>query len=415
MGFRRGPIPVRAFGGVDRSQTEAETAESRRGQRLKAAVGLIDDVGACPDGNAGPMLRRKRMRTCVRLASNNGLAVSQRSSSDGAIEAGQRGRSSSGGVAAKPAEADKVRRWMRDRGLDRRDRSPDGGVPRRHPDGSSGPPPGGSRRPPTRWSAPAAPSRPSSAIAPAGPAKIAAADSAPAEGPSEGDLDAQSTTSAIREAPPPTSSVSHRSDLSSTACPRRRVGRDPVPAVEPNRPRSRTPIAEPKPDTEGAAEPDLAPPAAEGPPPSPPQPAPPPERTQGTDDGGGATRGTGRVETLAYVLVFAGEVDRAVALIDQATRLNPSYPVWYRRPSGMIHYFKGDYAAAAEDCQAWRDAEPLASGDGSLWLAAAQAMEDRTLASRETIAPQRRARPYSTTRSLSRWMRFADPEMRKAV
>jgi adenylate cyclase len=117
---------------------------------------------------------------------------------------------------------------------------------------------------------------------------------------------------------------------------------------------------------------------------------------------------------LAYVLVHAGEVDRAAALIIQAKRLNPSHPVWYRRPSGMIHFFKGDYGAAAEDFQVWRDAEPLTSGDGSLWLAAAQAMDGRTLASHETIAPLRRAWPTTTTHSLSRWMRFADPDMWKA-
>jgi adenylate cyclase len=117
---------------------------------------------------------------------------------------------------------------------------------------------------------------------------------------------------------------------------------------------------------------------------------------------------------LAHVLVFAGELDRAANLIGEAKRLNPSYPVWYRRPSGMIHYFRDDYEAAAEDFRVWSDAEPLATGDGTLWLGAAQAMSGRTLAARETIAGWLQVLPGYTTLALSHGFRFADQGLWKA-
>lgn len=42
-------------------------------------------------------------------------------------------------------------------------------------------------------------------------------------------------------------------------------------------------------------------------------------------------------------------------------------------------------------------------------------MDGRTLDARETIAPFRQSRPYSTAYTLSRYLRFANPEMWKAV
>ena len=134
--------------------------------------------------------------------------------------------------------------------------------------------------------APAAASCPAPKAAPAGSPMATAAEPAPqAQGTSDGDLDARPMAAAICEKTTATSSVepSSGSVIDSVPATDRRPRPDSGcrtrPAALPDgsgatcAETARAPIAEPGPDTKGAAEPDVAPSAGEGPPSSPPQPA----------------------------------------------------------------------------------------------------------------------------------------------
>ncbi len=116
------------------------------------------------------------------------------------------------------------------------------------------------------------------------------------------------------------------------------------------------------------------------------------------------------VAELAYVLVYAGDIARAAALMADAKRLNPTHPIWYRQPLGMVNYFRGDYEAAIVEFRVWRDAEAYFS-DGGLWLAAAQAMSGKTIAAKKTLEPFRQRDPNYTTLGLSGYWNFADSRM----
>ena len=118
------------------------------------------------------------------------------------------------------------------------------------------------------------------------------------------------------------------------------------------------------------------------------------------------------IAELALVLVFSGDIDRAAALIEDAIRLNPSYPVWYRMPSGMIGFFRGRYEAAIEDFRVWSDAEPsLPSTVAKFWLAAAQALSGKTIAASQTLSTFTQLYPAASTQFISSWLSFADRAM----
>ena len=121
---------------------------------------------------------------------------------------------------------------------------------------------------------------------------------------------------------------------------------------------------------------------------------------------------------LAHVRLFKGDIDLADELMREAIQLNPDYPIWYRRVTGMIHYFRGEFDAAADDFRLWRDAEPLPS-DGTLWLAAAQARGGLTVAAKETLVQWHHRNPSYTTFGLRSYFVFGDdtlwPEFEKGL
>lgn len=116
---------------------------------------------------------------------------------------------------------------------------------------------------------------------------------------------------------------------------------------------------------------------------------------------------------LAYVLAFAGEAQEAIELAKRALQLNPNFPPWYHRPTGIAYFLNSDYAAALPQFRAWA-ANDSAQIDPKLWLAAAQALAGRTSEASATVDDINRLRRgfqlYAT--GASRFWSFAKEQDR---
>jgi tetratricopeptide (TPR) repeat protein len=95
---------------------------------------------------------------------------------------------------------------------------------------------------------------------------------------------------------------------------------------------------------------------------------------------------------LAYYLAFAGESDESIALINRAKRLNPNFPAWYHRPSGIANLTKRDYGAAIEELIGWYESETLPFRS-AIMLMSAHALAGDVPEARETLRNLRSSLP----------------------
>ena len=77
--------------------------------------------------------------------------------------------------------------------------------------------------------------------------------------------------------------------------------------------------------------------------------------------------------------------------MSKAVRLNPNFPSWYHRPTGIAHYLSRDYNRAIPEFKSWNKSEPL-TYEALGWLAAAYAQAGDIALSRDVIGklPKRR-------------------------
>jgi TolB-like protein/Flp pilus assembly protein TadD len=66
---------------------------------------------------------------------------------------------------------------------------------------------------------------------------------------------------------------------------------------------------------------------------------------------------------LAQTMLFAGNFERAITLVNSAMRLNPIYPSWYLQPFAMAHAMIGEHDKAIELNQELLNRQKKAGGD----------------------------------------------------
>jgi len=96
---------------------------------------------------------------------------------------------------------------------------------------------------------------------------------------------------------------------------------------------------------------------------------------------------------LAYTMVFASLPTEALDLMRRAKRLNPNFPKWYFRPTGIAYFLVRDYAKAIPELTEWAESElslgavtNLFTTGGPLWLASAYALAGKPDKARATLA-----------------------------
>jgi TolB-like protein/class 3 adenylate cyclase len=120
---------------------------------------------------------------------------------------------------------------------------------------------------------------------------------------------------------------------------------------------------------------------------------------------------------LSYYLAYAGEADESIALIKRARRLNPNFPAWYHRPSGIAHLIKRDYGSAIEELIAWYRSEKLPVSS-ALLLTSAYALAGETAKATETLLNLRESLPsteHYSVQSFSRRFPFKREEDRLLI
>ena len=79
---------------------------------------------------------------------------------------------------------------------------------------------------------------------------------------------------------------------------------------------------------------------------------------------------------VSLLYIGIGEDVKSIDTMNMAMRLNPKYPFWYAQNRAIIHYMKGDFAAAIADLEKAAAQNPTAVFV-RWWLAAAYALAGR--------------------------------------
>jgi TolB-like protein/class 3 adenylate cyclase len=111
---------------------------------------------------------------------------------------------------------------------------------------------------------------------------------------------------------------------------------------------------------------------------------------------------------LAEVLVFYGEPDEALALLEKARRLNPNFPDWYHRVEGYGYLLKRRYVRAVEEFTPLFEDEGAISYSSNVWLmlAASLAHAGQIEKARAVLAPHLTRYPSTTLKSLARRLKW---------
>ena len=110
-------------------------------------------------------------------------------------------------------------------------------------------------------------------------------------------------------------------------------------------------------------------------------------------------------ESAGY-LAFAGRVDEAIELLQDAMRLNPFYPDWYLWGAAQVYYPARDYDVVINAVE--RMTEPPV--DPLLFLAASYAQLGRLAESRATVKRVLALDPNATVAKFAAQQPYKDPD-----
>ena len=114
------------------------------------------------------------------------------------------------------------------------------------------------------------------------------------------------------------------------------------------------------------------------------------------------------IATLATTLMYAGQSEEALTLIERAMRLSPKYPSWYLFTLGAVHRQLGNYDEAVKAHEQWRNRNPHAPNT-HLTLIYTYSLAGREEDARRSAAEFLKRRPKF---SIGKWKKragYADP------
>jgi TolB-like protein len=106
---------------------------------------------------------------------------------------------------------------------------------------------------------------------------------------------------------------------------------------------------------------------------------------------------SGSIATLAFILNYSGQPEKAILLLEKAMRLSPYYPDWYLGELGRAYLLTGQYDEAIEALKQRLRRNPE-SGEAHVLLAAAYGKLGRENEAQAALAEFLKPRPYYTLR-----------------
>jgi adenylate cyclase len=115
------------------------------------------------------------------------------------------------------------------------------------------------------------------------------------------------------------------------------------------------------------------------------------------------------IALMAFVLNYAGEPDRAIALLDKAMRLSPFYPDWYLGELGRAYILAGQYSEAIAVLTERIRRNPTSS-EAQVLLAAAYGASGQDEQAQAVLAEFLKARPGYTLEQYTQGEYYKNPE-----
>ncbi|MEE8608876.1 MAG: tetratricopeptide repeat protein, partial [Nitrospiraceae bacterium] len=113
--------------------------------------------------------------------------------------------------------------------------------------------------------------------------------------------------------------------------------------------------------------------------------------------------------TLAFILNYSGQPEKAILLLEKAMRLSPYYPDWYLGELGRAYLLTGRYDEAIEALKQRLRRNPN-SGEAHVLLAAAYGKLGRENEAQAALAEFMKPRPYYTLRHYAQGEFYKNPE-----
>ncbi len=114
------------------------------------------------------------------------------------------------------------------------------------------------------------------------------------------------------------------------------------------------------------------------------------------------------IATLATTLMYAGQSEEALTLIERAMRLSPKYPSWYLFTIGAVHRQLGNYDKAVKAHEQWRNRNPQAPNT-HLALVYTYSLAGREEDARRSAVEFLKRKPKFSIRKWKKRAGYADP------